>query len=249
MVLNEHYKNGKTVDEFLIAFGRHLGKTELEKQTSRRSTPDFTSTSSRLEWTLHLTGRKSQERSEQAAAGPVSFVVFDFQAVDAAPDINVFRASDVLDYLDKSGKSDLIPQRYQQWARNCDEYILMGRGVEKAVVQVVPWSELRWIPIINDQFRKAYTLKTYEHFRDNAVDRQVETELGQVCKTVVGSAISIAGRKADDVELVQLMVELITAPGMWFWGIRTTISDADIRNGCDAILQDRLAVKMGQLCL
>lgn len=81
------------------------------------------------------------------------------------------------------------------------------------------------------------------------MDRQVETELGQVCKTVVGSAISIAGRKADDVELVQLMVELITAPGMWFWGICTTIIDADIRNGCDAILQDWLAVKMGQLCL
>jgi hypothetical protein len=125
----------------------------------------------------------------------------------------------------------------------------MGRDVEKAVVQVVPWSELRWIPIINDQFRKAYTLKTYEHFRDNTVDRQAETELGQVCKAVVESAISIAGRKADDVELVQLMVQLIMKSGMWFWGICTTISDADIRNGCDAILQDRLAVKMGQLCL
>jgi hypothetical protein len=51
VVLNELYKNGKTVDEFLIAFGRHLGKTEMEKQTSRRSTPDFTSTSSKPEWT------------------------------------------------------------------------------------------------------------------------------------------------------------------------------------------------------
>jgi hypothetical protein len=87
---------------------------------------------------FHLTGRKSQERCEQAAAGPVSFVVYGFQALNAAPDINVFRVSDVLDYLDKSGKSDLIPQQYQQWARNCDEYILMERGVEKAVVQVVP---------------------------------------------------------------------------------------------------------------
>lgn len=81
------------------------------------------------------------------------------------------------------------------------------------------------------------------------MDRRVKTELGQVCKTVVESAISIAGRKADEVELVQLMVQLIMAPGMSFWEICTTTRYADIRNGCDAILQDRLAVKMGQLCL
>ena len=71
-------------------------------------------------------------------------------------------------------------------------------------------------PIINQHFCNAYTLKLYEQFRDNAVDRRTETGFKQVCDMIVESAQAIAGHKANDTVLVQLLVELILKPGTWF---------------------------------
>jgi hypothetical protein len=207
----------------------------------------FTSTSSRLDWTLHLTGKKSREQDEQGKGGHVSFVIFDLQALSKAPNVTVFRVADVLDFLQTSGKSSLILGEHQRWARNCDEYIVMGQGFEHAVVQVVPWSELRWIPILNQQFRSAYTLKYYEQIRDNAVDRRIEIGLEQVCKKVVESAKAMAGHKANDAALVHLLVRLILKPGAWFWGIHTSSGHEGLRDGCRMIVENDLVVKMSQV--
>jgi hypothetical protein len=100
-----------------------------------------------------LTGKKSRELQ-----GQVNFVIFDLQALRQTPETTVFHVRDVLRFLETSKQMHLIPKEYQQWARNCDEYIIMGRGIEKGIVQITPWSELRWMPIIDDTFCDAYTL-------------------------------------------------------------------------------------------
>jgi hypothetical protein len=247
VVLDDHYRQAKSVNDFVLSLGNHLGKTERETKIGRRLITKFTSTSSGLNWTLHLAGKKSREQHEQGKAGHVSFVIFDLQALSKTPNVTVFRVADVLDFLQTSGKSSLIAEEHQRWARNCDEYVIMGRGVEKAVVQIVPWSELRVTPIINQHFRNAYTLKQYERFRDNAVDRRIETGFEQVCQMVVESAKAVAGHKASDAALVQLLVRLILKPGTWFWGINTTSGQEEIRDGCKKIIEDELVVKMSQV--
>lgn len=159
----------------------------------------------------------------------------------------MFRVADVLDFLQTSGKSSLILEEHQRWAGNCDEYVIMGRGIEHAVVQIVPWSKLRGIPILNEHFYRANTLKYYERFRDEAVDRRIAIGLEQVCQMVVESAKAIAGHKANDAALVQLLVRLILKPGAWFWGINTSSGHEEIRNGCKTFIENELVVKMSHL--
>jgi hypothetical protein len=91
----------------------------------------------------------------------------------------------------------LIPAEYQQWARNCDEYIFMGREVEKGVVQIIHWADLRWRSSINDPFCDTYTLSTYELFQDDRMSGRPQKEYGQACEMVVSSARILAGQKAD----------------------------------------------------
>jgi hypothetical protein len=247
VVLNNHYRQANSVNDFVLSLDGHLGKTERETKTGRRLITKFTSTSPRLDWTLHLTGKKSREQAEQEGEDHVSFVIFDLQTLSETPNVTVFRVADVLDFLQTSGKSSLILEDHQRWARNCDEYVIMGRGVEKAVVQIVPWSELRVAPIINQHFCNAYTLKLYERFRDNAADGRIEAGFEQVCKMVVESAKAVAGHKASDAVLVKLLVRLILKPGTWFWGINTSSGQEEIRDGCKTIIENELVVKMGQI--
>ncbi|KAF1922283.1 uncharacterized protein M421DRAFT_427070, partial [Didymella exigua CBS 183.55] len=247
VVFDDHYRQAKSVNDFVLSLGNHLGKTQRQTKTGRRLRTKFTSTSSRLNWTLHLTGKKSREQHEQGETGHVSFVIFDLQVLSETPNVAVFRVADVLDFLQKSEKSSLIPEEYQRWARNCDEYVIMGRGIENAVLQTVPWSELRVTPILNQHFHSAYTLKLYERFRDNAVDRRIETGFEQVCKMVVESAKAVAGHKANDAALVQLLVLLILKPGTWFWGINTSSGQEEIRDGCKIVIEDELVVRMSQV--
>jgi len=247
VVLNNHYRQANSVNSFVRSLNGHLGKTERETKTGRRLVTKFTSTSPRLNWTLHLTGKKSREQDKDGEGGDASFVIFDLQALSKTPNVTVFRVADVLDFLQSSGKSSLILEEHQRWARNCDEYVIMGRGVENAVVQIAPWSELRVTPIINQHFCNAYTLKIYEQFRDNAAEGRIEAGLEQVCKMVVESAKAVAGHKASDAALVQLLVRLILEPGAWFWGINTSGGQEEIRDGCKTIIENELVVKMGQI--
>jgi hypothetical protein len=241
---NEEYRQRKSVHEFVKSLGMHLRKKEIEAETGKPPKTMFTSTSPRLEWTLHLAGKKSRELADQ-----VDFVSFDLQALRKTPDTTVFRVTDVLQFLETSGQTYLIPQKYRQWARNCDEYIIMGNSVEEGIVQVVPWPELRWMSIINEPFCSAYTLSTYEQFRDGRMDGRSETECGEVCQAVVKSAKAIAGGELADAELVGHLVRLILKAGVWFWGIKTWSSDAEIEARCKYLLDDELVAKMSGVSL
>jgi hypothetical protein len=238
---NDDYRQRKSVQEFLKSLGMHLGKKVEEAKAGKKMKTKFTSTSPRLEWTLHLTGKKSRELQEQ-----VNFVIFDLQALRLTPETTVFRITDVLRFLETSKQTHLIPTEYQQWARNCDEYIIMGRGIEKGIVQITPWSELRWTPIINYTFCHAYTLSSYERFRNNHMAGISQTEYGQACEMIVSSARMMAGQKAKDIEFVQHLVHLILKPGLWFWGIQVSGDDARILKGCEELLGDGLAAQMSQ---
>lgn len=220
----------------------HLGKKAEEAKAGKTMKTKFTSTSPRLEWTLHLTGKKARELQEQ-----VNFVIFDLQALRQTPETTVFHVTDVLQFLETSKQTHLIPTEYQQWARNCDEYIIMGRGIEKGIVQITPWLELRWAPIINDRFCRAYTLSTYERFRDDLMGRIPQTEYGKACEMVVSTARMMARQKAEDMEFVEHLVHLILKPGLWFWGIEVGGDDAEIVKGCHELLGDGLAARMSQI--
>jgi len=241
---DDEYRQRKSVQEFVKSLGLHLGKKEKEAETGKRLKTKFTSTSPRLEWTLHLTAKKSRELRDQ-----VDFVIFDLRAIRKTPDTTVFRVTDVLQFLETSGQTNLIPRDYQQWARNCDEHIIMGEGIEKSIVHTVPWPELRWMSIINEPFCSAYTLSTYERFRDGRMDGRSETAYEEACQLVVNSAKAIAGGEVADAETVEHFVHLILEPGVWFWGIKTRSSDAEIEAGCKVLLDDELVAKMSEVSL
>ncbi|USP82001.1 hypothetical protein yc1106_09275 [Curvularia clavata] len=242
ILFNDEYRQKRSVQEFIKSLGRHLGKKDIEDQTGKRIKTQFTSTSPRLEWTLHLTGQKSNKLQDQ-----VDFVIFDLQALCQTPETTVFHVADVLQFLETSGQTYLIPPNYQQWARNCDEYIIMGSGIEKGIVQITPWSELQCTPIINDSFRCAYTLFWYTRFRDERMDERSQIEYGQACEMVVSTARKMAGQKAKDMEFVQHLVRLILEPRLWFWGIQVSEDEAKILRGCEDLLRDELVARMSQL--
>jgi hypothetical protein len=241
---NDDYRQRKSVQEFLKSLGMHLGKKSEEAKTGKKIKTKFTSTSPRLEWTLHLTGKKSRELQEQ-----VNFVIFDLQTLRQTPETTVFHVADVLRFLKTSKQTHLIPTEYQQWAWNCNEYIIMGRGIERGIVQITPWSELRWMPIINYTFRHTYTLSWYERFRDDRMGGISQTEHGRACEMVVSTARIMAGQKAEDMEFVQHLVRLILKPGLWFWGIHVSGDDAGIAKGCEELLEDGLASRMSQISI
>jgi hypothetical protein len=247
VLFDDQFRQQKTVRDFLVSLGRHLGKTYIRTKTGKQLRTRFTSTSSKLNWTLHLTGKKLREQQEQGLADQVSLVIFDLQTLSRTPNVTVFQVSDVLRFLEASNEPDLIEPKYREWATNCDEYVIMGQNVQEGVVQVIPWSELRWMPIINDPFCSAYTLGTYRRFRDERMDGRPEIEYAQACQAVVDSAKAIAGQRSSDVQLVQGLVQLIMKPGLWFWGIKTGSSDAEIRDGCKAMLENELVGMMSQI--
>jgi hypothetical protein len=125
----------------------------------------------------------------------------------------------------------------------------MGGGLEKGVVQVIPWPELRCMAIINDAFCDAYTLSLYERFRDDRMGGCSETEYGEACEMVVRAAKTIAGQKAGDVEFVRGIVDLILQAGLWFWGIKTSSSETEIRIACEEISGDGLVTGMSQVLM
>jgi hypothetical protein len=83
------------------------GKKEIEAETGKRLKTKFTSTIPRLEWTLHLMGKKSQKLHDQ-----IDFVVFDLWALRKTQDTTVFRVIDVIQFLEMSGQTNLVLPDY-----------------------------------------------------------------------------------------------------------------------------------------
>jgi hypothetical protein len=94
----------------------------------------------------------------------------------------------------------------------------MGNGIEKGIVQIISWPELRSMLIVLDPFCIAITLSIYGQWRDDRMNSRCETEYGEACEMVVRSAKTIAGEEAIDMEFVKKIIELILEPGLWFWG-------------------------------
>jgi hypothetical protein len=244
----DQYQQQKSVEDFISSLGNHLGKTEREKEAGEPWETMFTSTSPRLDWTVHLTEQKWRKQEKQGMEDHVGFVTFDLQKLSETPDLTVLRVANVLRFLETRGKSRLIPFQYRKWAKNCDEYVLVGRNIQHSMLQISPWTKLQSMPIINDCFSYAYTLKRYDELWDAFMDEQSKRELGEACDMVVESAKTLADQKADDdAELVQNLVELIIKPGVRFWGIKTLSTDVEIKAGCKRMLEDELVVGMSRM--
>ena len=209
------FRQQHSVREFLLAIDSHLGKTEKENSTGMQKKTYFTSTSSILEWALHLTRRKWQSLREDEQA---SLVIFDLQKLCRIPDVRVFRVS-IIHFIQTSDNSDTITSEHEEWAKNCDEYVIIGQGIEGGIVQAIPWSRLEMMPIINQQtktFTRTYTLGIYRQWKDEALARCQETNREEVCAKVIESAKLLAMPGSKDVVKVQLMIEHIIKPGIEF---------------------------------
>ncbi|KAF1973263.1 hypothetical protein BU23DRAFT_598989 [Bimuria novae-zelandiae CBS 107.79] len=214
-----------TVLQFVRAMAVHMGKTQLQKGTGMKQDTMFTSMSPIFEWALHTTKNKWSDNNADERA---SLVVFDVRRLRQIQGVALFRISDVIRFLESENQVHMISAQLRDWARNCDEYVTMGRAVKDAVVRVIPWSELQSIPIINDPFIRAYTLGRYRQWRDEREYRLHDGE--EVGKIVVRSANVLAGHDAPNTWMAQHMVELILKPGVSFWGINTNASGTDVSN-------------------
>ena len=128
----------------------------------------FLSTSPVLEWTVHATGQKSKEAKADETAG---LAVFDAGRLRQTPDLAVFRVFDILHFLEGRGNEKLVPQDVQQWARNCDEYVVMGKVHRSGLLRWISWTELYGSEFLSSQFLMAYTLGIYCQWRDKEYDK------------------------------------------------------------------------------
>jgi hypothetical protein len=104
---DDEYRQRKSVQEFVKSLGLHSGRKEIKAETGKRLKTKFTSTSPRLEWTLHLIGKKSQKLHDQ-----VDFVIFDLWVLRKTQDTTVFRVTDVIQFLETSGQTNLVLPDY-----------------------------------------------------------------------------------------------------------------------------------------
>ncbi|KAF3004329.1 hypothetical protein E8E13_009420 [Curvularia kusanoi] len=245
---DDDYRQRYSVQEFLKSLGMHLGKRTEETKSGRMMETTFTSTSPKLEWALHLTGQKARAFKENVNV-QVDFVIFDLQALRRAPQTHVFRVEDVLRFLETSNQTNLILADYQDWARACDEYLIMGRGIEKGIVQITPSWKVLSTPIIVGEFHRSFTLGLYKKFLKGRVGGIPQTNYEQACKDVVLTAKVMAGQKSKDIEFVQHLVSLILKPELSFWGIRVSRGDAEIAKGCEGLLEDGLVAQMSQISI
>lgn len=84
-----------------------------------------------LEWTLHRTRQKADSTEAE-------LVVYDLEAIINTPGVAVFRVVDILEYLETQNTSNFIDSEGQQWARNCDEYIIVGARYYDGFVRSIP---------------------------------------------------------------------------------------------------------------
>jgi uncharacterized membrane protein YheB (UPF0754 family) len=250
VLFNDQMRQQHTVHAFVKAMATHLGKTQLKQETGTKHNSMFTSMSPILEWTLHTTKNKWAENIAIANANVAKrtcLVIFDIRRMREMQHVAIFRISDVVRYLESQNQMQLIHSQLREWAENCDEYVTMGRAVENAVVRVISWHDLRLMPIINTQFITAYTLAVYRQWRDEREytlrDRE---EAGRI---LVRSVKVLAGHDARNDWMVQPMLKLILKPGVFFWGINTNASRADVMHACEAILEQELVEQLSQTSL
>lgn len=199
------------MDAFAAFLTEHLGKLRKEGETGHKVETCFLSLSPSLEWTVHTTGQRSRKSKVEETIG---LAIFDTEKLRQTSGLTVFRVSSILDFLHHQGKGRLIPQKLQQWARNCDEYVLMGRVNSNELVRWIPWIELSASGFLASSFHSAYTLAKYCEWRDAEYSERDYDSAEEVCRSVVEFGKIIAGPSAG---LLLPIIELILRPGLRFW--------------------------------
>jgi hypothetical protein len=244
VIFNERLRKGHTVHSFVKAIAKHLGKTQVQKETGVKQETMFTSMSPILEWALHTTKNKWSDNNEDERA---SLVVFDMKRLREIQDVALFRVSDVIRFLESQDQLHLISSQLRDWVRNCDEYVTMGKEVKDAIVRIIPWSELRYMPIINSEFIRAYTLGRYCKWRDERNYGVYSAE--EVGAFIVRSAKVLAGEETVGSGIARKMMQLIVKPEVSFWGINTAAGVKEIMDRCEDIFQEDMVESMSQASL
>lgn len=136
--------------------------------------------------------------------------------------IEVLQISKVIHYLEKKRLAALIPCAYRDWALSCDEHVILGKNVQRGVIDIIPWETLRDMPIVRDPFCATCNLQDYE-VRKRAEREELNNSevMGyeRVCNMVLASAKTMARTRLGDDLFVTHIVQLITKPGIAFWGM------------------------------
>ena len=212
-----------SVEEFAADLAEHLGKTQKEEEIGEKIETYFVSTSPILEWTIHTAGQKCNARDGDEVVG---LAIFDVKKLRQNSGTTIFRVSDVLKFLVGEGKDSHIEQDLQKWARNCDEYVSVGKIPDDGLVSWVVWPEL-YLSLPNPLpskkcFRRAYTLGKYREWMRDIQEEHIELE--DICQRIVKFGKVLTGQRDD---LLFPLIELVLKPGMQFWGF-TTESPEDV---------------------
>lgn len=168
-----------------------------------------------LEWTIHRAGRIWHDHPNENGG----LAIFNLKKLRQNSDAAIFHVWDIIEYLIQQRQEQLIPQRLQQWARNCDEYVSIGKLPHNGLVRWLEWKELYPSPVtlISSTFVWSYTLAKFRE-----VVRQQELEFEDICDRVIGFGKALAGPEDG---LILLLILLILKPGIQFWGFSTRPSD------------------------
>ena len=235
------FKRTISVDQFAAHLAEHLGKTQEEKRIGDMVETCFLSMSPVLEWTVHATGQKSKETKTDETAG---LAVFDVGRLRRTPDLAIFRVSDILQFLEGCDKGKLIPRNVQGWARNCDEYVSMGKVHRSGLLRWIPWTELYGSGFLSSRFLKAYTLGIYRQWRDEGYDAVECTEVEDVCRNVVEFGKMLAG---SQVSILPPLVELILKPGFRFWGLKANTEEEVVKSRAYELVNEAMMVDIVRL--
>ncbi|KFY89226.1 hypothetical protein V500_05854 [Pseudogymnoascus sp. VKM F-4518 (FW-2643)] len=234
---NLECRRAKSIDEFIKDLARHLGKTEKEKETGIKVETYFVSMSPILEWTVHRAGRIWNDHPNENAG----LAIFDVKKLRQNSDTAIFHVRDILEYLIQQRQEQLIPQHLQQWARNCDEYVSVGKLPGNGLVRWLEWKELYPSPVtlISSTFVWSYTLAKFRE-----VVSQQELELEDICNRVIEFGKALAGPEDG---LILPLVLLILKPGIRFWGFSTRPSEDAIMARIRGLVNDADLQKIAQL--
>lgn len=225
-----------SIDKFAAFLAEHLNKTQEPKDTC------FVSLSPILEWTIHTVGQKQRD-IKQGVQQVAGLAIFDVEKLRQTSNTTLFRVSDIFDFLASRGKGQLIKPKLQQWARNCEEYVSMGRIPDDGLVRWVTWEELSRspAPLFADCFMKAYTLAIYRKW----IEIQ-QVELENICQRIVGFGKVLAGQRND---LLLPLIELVLRPEISFWGFKTSSSEETIKARIRALVDEAALLELSRLSI
>ena len=149
-----------------------------------------------------------RKKADNEIAG---LAIFDVGGLRKCPSVTMFRVPEILQYLERRGKGWLVLQKPKSWARNCDEYVLMGKIHESALIRWVLWTDLYASGLLSNNFINAFTLALYRQWSERDYVSAESVEVEDVCRKIVGFGKMLAGPR---IENLLSLVKLILWPGI-----------------------------------